>query len=366
MRILFIRVIGKKKFGGGERWVVNTAIALRDRGHQVTVAGRKGGILLWEAAAKELDVLPFHLNALNRLLKTIQLAGFMRKQKVDVVICMSRELSVAGLAARFGGKPAVVRRASSPPSKNSWKIRLRARLFVDGVVTNTATIRDAYEKMGLAEDDFIKVIYNGVLIDDQTPAYDFSKEFPGRTIALCVGRAVADKGYFYLVDALPAIQKACPELLFYVIGDGKDLDRLRQYAKEKGVEHSIHFAGYIHQPVSYYKACDLFVHPSLYEGMPNAPMEAMAYGKPVIMTRVDGAEELSQGGRHAVLIPPADADAISREVIHAMQQPDKMHSMGEAAKTFVREQFGREARITELEQFILERLEKKRRQKKQA
>lgn len=363
MRILFIRVIGKEKFGGGERWVVNTAAALQQRGHQVTVAGRKGGLLLWEAAAKGLDVLPFSIKPFNRLVKALGLARFLRRQKIDVVVCMSRELFVAGLAARWGGKPAVIRRASSPPSRNSWKIRLRARWFVDGVVTNTATIRQTYEKMGLARGDFIRVIYNGVLADDLTPAHDFSEEFPGRTIALCVGRAVADKGYFFLIDALPEIRKAFPEVLFFVVGDGKDKEKLVAYAKEKRVDHSIHFAGYIHQPAPYFKGCDLFVHPSLYEGMPNAPMEAMAYGKPVVMTRVDGADELSNQGRNAILIPPADARALAEAVIGALQHPEKMKALGEAGKTFVREHFSREARLNELEQFLLQRLALKRSRK---
>ena len=364
MRIVFLRVIGKNKFGGGERWVVNTAAGLSERGHQVTVAGRRGSLLLWEAAARGLDVLPFNLTPFNRLPKAFSLARFLKQYKADVVICMSRELSVAGLAARWGGKPAVVRRASSPPSKNSWKIRLRARLFVDGVVTNTATIREAYEKMGLAKEDFIRVIYNGVLVDDQAPAHDFSKEFPGRTIALCVGRAVADKGYFFLIDALPAIHQAFPELMFYVIGEGRDKEKLMAYAKEKGVDHSIHFAGYIHQPVPYYKGCDLFVHPSLYEGMPNAPMEAMVYGKPVVMTHVDGAGELSDGGSHALLIPPADSPSLAKAVIGLLQQPGQMKAMGETAKAFVRQLFSREARMAELEAFLLQRLEHKRKKAK--
>ncbi|MDX9942344.1 MAG: glycosyltransferase [Bacteroidales bacterium] len=360
MRILFIRVIGRKKFGGGERWVVNAAAALRDRGHKVFVAGGKGGVLLNEAEAKRLDTLPFTSNLFNLPVKAFALSRFLRREKIDLLVCMGRELTLAGLAARWGGKPAIIRRASSPPSKNVWKIKLRARWFVDGVVTNTDTIRKAYDRIGLGNDDFIKVIYNGIQLDDEVAAYDFSKEFPGRTIALCVGRAVADKGYFHLLDALPSIHKACPELLFYLIGDGKDLEKLRQYAKEKGVEHSIHFAGYILQPVSYYKACDLFVHPSLYEGMPNAPMEAMAYGKPVVMTRVDGADELSNRGQHALLIPPADPEAIARAVISALQQPTRMKAMGEAARTFVRMQFNKEARMAELEQFLIQRLVNKR------
>lgn len=359
LRILFVRIIGRKKYGGGERWVVNAAAALQGLGHQIFVAGKGNSLLLLEAGSRGLQTISFNIFWPFRLFQALWLARFLRKEKIDVVVSFRRELTVAGLAARWSGNPLVIRRASSPPSSNTRKIKRHTRWFVDGVVTNTETIRKTYARIGLAEQDFVRVIYNGLQLDGQTPAYDFSEQFPGKTIVLSVGRLVKEKGYFYLIDALDELKERNPELLCFVIGHGKDKQSLQQYAREKGVEHMIHWAGYVHQPAAYFKGCDLFVHPSLFEGMPNAPMEAMACGKPVIMTRVDGAEELSQGGKFATLIPPADPQAIAQAVEHALQNREQMEAMAREAQEFVLEKFGMTTMAKALEQYLLDRLAQK-------
>ncbi|MBW6499439.1 MAG: glycosyltransferase [Bacteroidales bacterium] len=359
MRILFVRIIGRNKYGGGERWVVNAASALQDLGHQVFVAGKSNSLLLREAGSRGLQTLSFNIFWPFRLFQALWLARFLRKEKIDVVVCFGRELTVAGLAARWSGNPLVIRRASSPPSKNARKIKRRARWFADGIITNTATIKAVYDRLGFTEKDYVKVIYNGFTPDEQAPAFDFSRQFPSKTIVLSVGRLVKEKGYFYLIDALHELKEKNPKLLCFVIGDGKDKQSLQHYAREKGVGHMIHFEGYVHQPAAYYKGCDLFVHPSLFEGMPNAPMEAMAYGKPVIMTRVDGAEELSQGGKFAALIPPADPQSIAQAVHHALQNPEQTETMAREAKVYVLEKFGMTTMARALEQYMLDRLAQK-------
>ncbi len=359
LRILFVRIIGRHKYGGGERWVVNAASGLQGLGHHVIVAGKSNSMLLREAGSRGLQILFFNIQWPFRLFQAMRLARYLRNEKIDVVVCKSRELMVAGLASRWGGKSVVIRRAGSPPRGNSLKLKLRARWFADGIITNTATIKEVYDRLRFAEKDFVKVIYNGLTPDEQVPAFDFSKQFPGKTIVLSVGRLVKEKGYFYLIDALQELKKRSPELLCYVIGAGKDKQALQQYAREKGVEDMIHWAGYVHNPATYFKGCHLFVHPSLFEGMPNAPMEAMAYGKPVIMTRVDGAEELSQGGKFAALIPPADPQAIAQAVMHALQNREQMEAMGRGARSYVLEAFGMEPMAKALEQYMLDRLDKK-------
>lgn len=359
LRILFIRIIGRKKYGGGERWVVNAAAGLQGLGHHVIVAGKSNSMLLREAGSRGLQTLSFNIQWPFRWFQALWLARFLRKEKIGVVVCKSREFMVAGLAARWGGKPVVIRRAGSPPRGNSLKMKLRARWFADGIITNTATIKEVYDRLGFTEKDFVKVIYNGLRPDEQAPAFDFSEQFPGKTILLSVGRLVKEKGYFYLVDALQELKEMNPELLCYVIGEGKDKQSLQQYAREKGVEHMIYLAGYVHNPAAYFKGCDLFVHPSLFEGMPNAPMEAMAYGKPVIMTRVDGAEELSQGGKFATLIPPADPQAIAQAVKQALHNRQQMEAIAREARSYVLEKFGMATMARNLEQYILDRLGKK-------
>lgn len=353
MRILFVHSIGRKKYGGGERWVINAASGMKLRGHHVVVAGRSHSVLLQEARQRGIATATFNILSDISLYQALKLAFFIRKHQFDVVVCKGHELLVCGMAVRWsGGKATLIRRAGSPPLKKSRKLVWRTRFFVDGVVTNTHTIREVYHQHGLEDPDLVRVIYNGLQPGDNTPAFTFDQYYPGRTIALCVGRAVGHKGYFYLIDALTQIRQFWPSLLFFVLGDGKDKNRLMDYATEKGVADMIHFAGYVHEPTPYFKGCDFFVHPSLYEGMPNAAMEAMAYGKPVIMTRVNGADELSAAGQFAWLIPAADSQAIADAVRRAYDNPEQFSEMGHEAKAWVRENFSMEKMISNLEDFI--------------
>lgn len=356
MRILFVHSIGKNKYGGGERWVVNVATGLHNKGHFVIVAGRKNSVLLDEVSGNGIQTAVFDIRSDINIFQAYRLSRFIRRHQIDIIICKSRELAVCGQAAKWSGNPLIIRRTGSPPPPRSKKLARRTRKYVDGVVTNTTTIKDIYLNHGFTRENFVKVIYNGMHFDDELPPFDFNRIFPGKTIGLCVGRAVGHKGYYFLIDALPALKQTNPDLLFYVLGEGKDKQRLISYAREKQVDQMIHFAGYVHQPVPYYKGCDFFLHPSLYEGMPNAAMEAMAYGKPVIMTRVNGADELSENGRFARLIPASNAQAISSAVKDAWQNKSDFLDMANKARKMVREKYGMDTMVNELENYLLARM----------
>ncbi len=365
MRILFIHTIGKTKFGGGERWVVNAAQGLSQSGHQVIVAGRKDSMLLLEAAEAGLETADFNIYSNISLYQAIKLALFIRRKKIDVVISKGRDVGVAGLGALWGRRALLIRRSGSPPSKRSLKHVMLTRWLTHGVITNTETIREFYLKKGFTASGFVKVLYNGLDLQDEATPHDFSLEYPGKTIGLCVGRLVAAKGYFYLIEALSEIRKTNHSILFYVLGDGKDKEALLAQARTKGVEDMIHFAGYRHQVAPYMKGCDFLLHPSLKEGMPNAAMEAMAYGKPVIMTNVDGAIELSQNGQYALLVPPADPAAIARAVSELLRNPETYRQKAYEAREHARSRFSMQNMTTELADYLELRLREHRENIKQ-
>lgn len=359
MRILFVHSIGKKKYGGGERWVIKAASGLLSRGHTVFVAGRRDSILLHEAEKHGVNTLSINIYSDLSIYQAWRLSGFLKKNKIDVVVSKGRDLFVSGLASRWAGHPVVFRRSSSPPRGKKWKHLLLTRWLADGVFTNTLTIADFYKKNGFSSGDFFRVIYNGLEINEQEKRFDYSKAYPGKKIMLSIGRLVAAKGYFFLIDALAQIKETHPELMLFVLGDGKDKSKLIRYSRKRGVAHMIHFDGYQSHPVPYIKGCDFFVHVSLYEGMPNAAMEAMAYGKAVILSRVNGADELSAKGTHAWLIPPGDHEAIAKAIMYAAKNPEECKEMGYKAMQFVRQTFGMQTMISQLEAFFLVKMKEK-------
>jgi len=181
----------------------------------------------------------------------------------------------------MGGNPIVLVRHGLPLRSSVRKHAFLLNKLAHGVITNTRSIKDLYELKGWVKKDFTRVIYNGTFAGNNVPSYNYSARFPGKKIILTVGRLAVQKGYFYLIDAIALLRQINDNFMVVVLGEGKLHDRLINYARKKGVSDKIHFEGFVENVVPYLKSCDMFVLPSLYEGMSNAAMEAMAYGKPI-------------------------------------------------------------------------------------
>jgi glycosyltransferase involved in cell wall biosynthesis len=352
MNILFVHSIGKKKFGGGEKWLISAAAGLRDNGHKVFVGGRPGSRLLKAAGMNGLETVAFNIFSDISIYYVFRIASFVRTHQIDVLITKGRDLAVAGTAAKLGGNPVVLVRHGIPLRSSFRKHSFLLRKLASGMITNTRTIKDLYEVKGLVKKDFARVIYNGTLATNNIPTYNFSEKFPGRKIVLSVGRLAAQKGYYYLIDAISLLKSHDRELMFVVLGEGKLHHKLVSYARKKGVSGMIHFEGFVENVVPYLKGCDLFVLPSLYEGMSNAAMEAMSYGKPVIITRVNGAEELIPDEGKGILVPPCDARAIAGAILRLAEDAGLRKKLGDEAKRHVLMNFPVSEMIAKMQQYI--------------
>jgi glycosyltransferase involved in cell wall biosynthesis len=356
MNILFVHSIGKKKFGGGEKWLISAATGLRDNGHRVIVGGRPGSRLLKAARLHGLETVAFNIFSDISVYHVFRIASFLRANKIGVLITKGRDLAVAGTAAWMGGNPLVLVRHGLPMRSSFKKHTFLLRTLADGVITNTTTIKDLYEVNGWVEKDFTKVIYNGAFAPNNVASYNYSEKFPGKKIVLTVGRLAVQKGYYYLIDAIALLSREHNDLMFVVLGEGKLYSKLVSYARKKGVSDKIHFEGFVENVVPYLKGCDLFVLPSLYEGMSNAAMEAMSYGKPVILTNVNGAKELIPDKGKGLLIPPHDAQAIAEAVLKLKDDNELCERLGNEAKRYVLANFPVSEMIANIQTLIDERI----------
>ncbi|HEX6792032.1 MAG TPA: glycosyltransferase family 4 protein [Candidatus Krumholzibacteria bacterium] len=130
-------------------------------------------------------------------------------------------------------------------------------------------------------------------------------------IVVCVSRLSHEKGIDVLVDAFARMQDAGARL--FVVGDGVERDALAQRARERGAGASITFAGTRpHDEIPWWlAAADVVVLASRHEGMPNAVLEALASGRPVVATAVGGTRELVTDPALGRLVPPEDVDALA-------------------------------------------------------
>jgi glycosyltransferase involved in cell wall biosynthesis len=136
------------------------------------------------------------------------------------------------------------------------------------------------------------------------------------------------KGGEVLLDALPAILAAHPGVRVTIAGPGEPPERLR------AVNGSASWLGWLdaEAKATALREADIFLLPSTSEGLPVALLEAMAYGKPIVATRVGGIPDVLADGTEGLLVPPGDVEALSSAVTTLVADPDRAWSLGRAAK----------------------------------
>ncbi|MEM4723799.1 MAG: glycosyltransferase family 4 protein [Candidatus Hadarchaeum sp.] len=138
-----------------------------------------------------------------------------------------------------------------------------------------------------------------------------------------VGRLTNQKGYSFLIDAAYYVTKRLPNTKFIIVGDGDQEFRLHNQAEILNISDKIIFAGPRQDIESLYKIMDLFVLPSLWEGLPTVILESMASGVPVIATDIPGTRELVTDGYTGRLVKPKDPLALAEAIIDTLLNPSK-------------------------------------------
>ncbi len=167
-----------------------------------------------------------------------------------------------------------------------------------------------------------------------------------RAVMGFVGELREKKGLQALLDAYAQINKAHPATLL-IVGEIRAGEDRQVFDEFRGAhpDSRIIVTGYVsHEDLpATYALMDVFVHPSLRDGMPNAVLEAMACGKTVIATAVGGVTDVIEDGVNGMLVPVHEAGRLEVAITEALNQPEK------------RDQFGRSARETVLHQFTLDK-----------
>jgi colanic acid/amylovoran biosynthesis glycosyltransferase len=146
---------------------------------------------------------------------------------------------------------------------------------------------------------------------------------------LCVGRLVSAKGQRFLIEASQLLHEKGIKHTLTFVGNGPDLDHLKKLAADFGIADKISFPGGMNPEGvrSAYAKADIFVLPSLAEGVPVVLMEAMASGVPVISTAITGIPELIESGKEGILVPPSDPVLLAAAIQKIIKEPEKSRTM---------------------------------------
>jgi glycosyltransferase involved in cell wall biosynthesis len=169
---------------------------------------------------------------------------------------------------------------------------------------------------------------------------------PGRTPfgseeirVVTVARLVPQKGLPILLEAARRVRESHPQVHFTVLGEGPDRAALEARARQMGVADGVSFLGTVADVAVKLLDYDLFVLPSLWEGMPISLLEAMVAGRPVIATEVSGSAELILEGETGRLVPPGDANALAGAILELVADPQEAVAMAARGRDRVRRDF---------------------------
>jgi len=156
-----------------------------------------------------------------------------------------------------------------------------------------------------------------------------------RTVLATASRLSPEKGLSHLLDAMPAILERDADVTLLIFGDGPLMGRLRSQAARLGCAGRVRFAGLVPDFASLVAEVDVFVLPSLSEGLPNALLEAMAASRPVVATGVGGVTDLLRDGDNGLEVAPADSGALAAAVLRLVSDSGLARRLGQSARATV-------------------------------
>jgi glycosyltransferase involved in cell wall biosynthesis len=214
------------------------------------------------------------------------------------------------------------------------------------IVALTKREKEEHLEVGIASPEKFAIIHSGVMLDDLVnKSIDIKakkKELgipPGYNVVGTIGRLVPIKGYKYLISAAKKIVEEFDKTVFVIVGDGYLKLELEKYAEAIGVRKNIIFTGWRSDSSDILYLFDIFVLPSLNEGMGRVIIEAMALGKPVVASSVGGILDLIEDGGNGILVPPRDSDALGKAILQLIRNKDLAEALGNNGKTMVYPEF---------------------------
>jgi sugar transferase (PEP-CTERM/EpsH1 system associated) len=290
-----------------------------------------------------------------------RLAQLIRRTRVDLVHSHNwGSFLYSVLAAKWAGVPIVhgehgknLGELNETNRAKVWTKRLLGRR-IDRLVTVSQSLADEWAAYGVPLQK-IEWIPNGVDTERFRPRGEkpeLRRKFglPERDFVVgSVGRFDPIKNYAVLVEAFALLALAFPGSRLAFLGDGQQESDLRETAKRLGVSDRISWLGRRSDPQDFLPALDVFVLPSLSEGMSNVVLEAMASGMPVICADLPAHREVYQPGQEGVTISPCDPQTLSEAIAALLCDADRRVSLGAAARARVLAQFDLRCMISRYE-----------------
>jgi glycosyltransferase involved in cell wall biosynthesis len=329
--------------GGAEMMVFRLSEELRRRGHTIVPVGPRNGTAWMGDMFRTAGFSP-ETFWLKRPIDPACVGRFMRlfrRHAIDVVHSHEFTMGVYGsAAARLLAIPHVLTMHGGFTATKALRRRIALRWAIrqsgSTVAVSKATRKEFAKDLGLRENVFT-VVHNGVP-STSGDAERVRREFgctDSDTVILAVGNLERNKNHRMLLEALVRLQRdglAVPWKLIIAAGrGGGEHDYLLEYVRAHSLDDRVRIATGRNDVADLLALADIFVMPSLWEGLPMALLEAMVAGKAIIASATAGIPEAIVDGREGMLVPPGDLDALASGLRTLMADRRRRYELGVAA-----------------------------------
>ncbi len=334
--------------GGITSYIVTLAGALKKRGHGVWVVTAGGNMVeALEGAGIEHVTIPFRTKSelSPKIYSALPaLTCLIREKNIRIIHTHTRITQVLGTLL---GKMTGARHVAT--CHGFFKKRLSRRVFPcwgQATVAISEPVREHLIRDFGLRPEKIFLVHNGLNLDAFPEVSDVEKAMRRKVFRLgdepvagIVARLSEVKGHATLLAAMKIVAQKIKDARLLVIGQGKMEEELKAMTKTLGLEAHVDFYPIVNETPSILSMLDVFVMPSLQEGLGLAVMEAQAMALPVIASRVGGIPSLIEDGKTGFLVSPGSAEQLARALVECFLNKEKAKIIGREARRFVRENF---------------------------
>lgn len=319
------------------------------------------GVLGKRLEALGIKVKYFQVERFWNIIKLFKIISFLRKEKFDILHSYLFHANIIGrICGKLAGIPIIISsiRVCEKRRSHLWLDRITNRMVNLEICVSKEVKNFTIEKAGISEHK-LEVAENGItdiFFDAVTSCKNKKEEIKGKLgldnslIVGTIARSSEQKGIEYLLHAVKRIIKQFPDITFIIAGEGLWMKKLGDLSIGLGISDKVKFLGFTDDIPEILSVMDIFVLPSLWEGMPNVVLEAMAAGKPVIATDTGGSKDIIDSNINGVLVEPGNSEALAEAILKLLGNPEQRQRLGESARETVKERFPIDKMVSKTEQ----------------
>lgn len=345
MKIKLLIILNTLEAGGAENIVLQLCRNLDKEKYQIAVATvMGGGVLEKEFAALGAQIFIFQKKGKFGFNILKSLRALMRQYKPDIIHTHLWSGDTWGRIAALLENHYIL--VSTEHNRNEDESVLKKCVkhflsyFTTQLVASSVAIKSYQVKKELIDAKRIEVIYYGIELE-RFPfrGVKVARYGEGPLKLLTIGRLTHQKGQWILLEAMSKFDDIYPDATLTILGEGEMREELQTVAKRLRLDGRVKFLGKVANPQDYLKEADLFILPSLYEGLGVVLLEAMSIGVPVIASDIPAVDEVIENENNGLLFESENSSQLVDDILRIIKNVDLQQQLVENARKTVEEKF---------------------------